>query len=261
MDKHKRPNKGVHMKRHEYGESSGHDRRQRQGRGNGRGEAQHQAKQHKPRYMTLAEGQQDPEVRELLEQKFARLTVIIYGPRLAGSDEFESETGFIPPQGGQDDPIETFGNFSAGDLFEDMFAHGFVCTGAKYRSRDEAEFGDNQGKTYLYFRRRSDIRPDKKTGKTFYLRPHYGDYVNLQADLKRLQIFKTQLFLTALDRGGIKHTLKLFAGTPRQKGRLEKPVWKAVAREWVFESAQRSGQQPAHTAQTENAAITMQPYS
>jgi hypothetical protein len=138
-----------------------------------------------------------------------------------------------------------------------MFAHGFVCTGAKYRSRDESEYGDTQGKTYLYFRRRNNIRPDKKTRKTHYLRPHYGDYVNLQADLKRLRIFKVQLFLSALDRGGIKHTLKLFAGTPRQKGRLEKPSWKAVAREWVFDPVQRSGQQPAHAAQPDNAAVNM----
>lgn len=239
-----------HQKRHGYGgDTKSH------AKGNG-GNGSAKGGHFEPRYLTLAEGQKSPENQKLLQERFTRLTVIIYGARLSGAGEFETtgDPSTFRPSNDQD-PLETFGNFSAGNLIEDMFYAGFVCTGVKFRSRDEAEFGDEQGKNYLYFQRRGDIRPDRKTGKIYYLRPHWADYVILQADLQRLQIFKAQLFLTANARGGTKHTMKLFSGAPR-RGNIEKPVWKPISRCWVFELVQNPGQQPAQrnaTSQTHAA--------
>jgi hypothetical protein len=244
--KHKRPNKGVHMKRHEYGESSGHDRRQRQGRGNGKGEARHQASHHQtPRYMTLAEGQQDPEIRELLKQKFVRLTVIVYGPRLSGAGEFESQGEFIPQsQAVQNDPFETFGNLYAGDLLNDLFnPHLFVCTGIKYRSRDEAEDGDDVGKNYLYFVRQGNLGPKQK-----FMDPRRAPLCYVQSELERMRFFKAQLYPPTKTRWGVKHTLKLFQGTPRNKGPLEKLFWNTTTRQWMLTSAQRPNQQQGQQA-------------
>lgn len=231
-----------HQKRHAYGESQRRDRKKGD---NGKNASSPKSSHFEPRYLTLAEGQQKPETKELLEKRLARVTVIIYGARLSGAGEFETQ-GVQSFQATQDaqDPLETFGNFSTQNLLANMADIGLVCTGIKYRSQDEKEHGDNRGKNYLYFQRQGDVRTDNITGKKFYFRPHWTQYQILQADLERLRIFKVQLFLSENARGGIKHTLKIFTGTPRNKGQLEKPVWKPVSRCWVFEPIQKTVQQP-----------------
>lgn len=233
-----------HQKRHQYG-GEGH---QQKGNGKGKGTPQKHGGtggHHEPRYLTLAEGQQCPETKELLTKRLNRVTVIIYGARLSGAGDFEVQgiQSFQPAQNVQD-PLETFGNFSARNLLTDMYEVGFVCTGIKYRSREEDSFGDTEGKNYLYFQRQSDVRTDNTTGKKYFLRPHWTQYQILQADLERLRIFKVQLFLSENARGGIRHTLKIFTGTPRNRSQLEKPIWKSVSRCWIFEPIQKTSQQP-----------------
>ena len=194
-----------------------------QDRGNGRGNT------HFIKYPSLAEGQKSPAIQKLLKERFARLTVIIYGPRMSGTYDFEEQGDFIPPPQSELDPMEATGRIYVGDLFDDLFTRGFVCTEAKFKGH-----GDAKGKNYLYFRLRSDIKPDKKTGRKHYLRPAWDDYIYLNEALRHLEVHKVQLMPPVSCRGGMKHTLKFFIGAPH--GQIKKPVWKPVSRQWVLEA-------------------------
>lgn len=195
-----------------------------QNRGNGRGNDNF------VKYPSLVEGQKIPAIQKLLKEKFARLTVTIYGPRMSGTYDFEDQGDSVPPTQSELDPMETTGRIYAGELFDDLFARGFVCTGAKFRG--DEEHGDAKGKNYLYFRLRSEIRPDKD-GRKHYLRPNWADYIYLNEALGRLEIRKIQIMPPVPCRGGVKHTLKFFTGAPH--GQTKKPVWKPVSRQWVLE--------------------------